>query len=109
MAGFTPDSTLARFRTLRAVAEGASRAAEAALRGDELGVAVLPYMLLGLERGISLQLPRSPLQGEIGALVHGGVQDAMIIGHRVQTLARTLLAELADREARLGYRVIVSN
>ena len=78
-------AVLAQRRTLRMLGEATREIASSTLRGDELGIAVLPYAVLGLERAIQTQykqeeygLGEKQLQiiGEAAALSAGGAQDA---------------------------------
>jgi Hemerythrin HHE cation binding domain len=119
---------LEQHRTLRMLAEATREIAKATLRGDELGLVVMPYLLLGLDRAVrtqfkeeeslvcpllesdigsgptwasSLRTKHLHILGEVASLTTGGVQDAVTLARRLHALTSTLLDDLREQEETL--------
>jgi hypothetical protein len=108
-----PAAVLAQHRTLRMLGEATREIARSTLRGDELGIAVLPYAVLGLERAIqtqyrqeaySLREKHRQIIGEAAALSAGGAQDAVTVARRLHSLTNALLDDLREQEEQQGRR-----
>jgi hypothetical protein len=121
-------TVLAQHRTLRMLAEAARGIAAATLRGDALGIAAMPYVVLALDRAIqtqfsdeellvcpllerelgagrgaadSLRTRHRHILREVGVLATGGVQDVVIVARRLHALTGTLLADMTEQEQTL--------
>ena len=121
-------TVLAQHRTLRMLAEAARGIAAATLRGDALGIAVMPYVVLALDRAVQTQFSDEELLvcpllerelgagrsaadslrtrhlhilREVGVLATGGAQDVVIVARRLHALTSTLLADMTEQEQTL--------